>query len=83
MTEYNIPDYTKEAIDRYVKDGIPVGGFLTAFLSNDLMGALGRADINNRFALFAIADYVYNEIPANCWGSVEIMQSWMEMKAAE
>ena len=40
----NIPVFTKEALDRYVNDRIPTGGFLHAVLTDRLFDAVGRAD---------------------------------------
>lgn len=37
---HEIPEHTKAALDRYVNDRIPPGGFLTAVLTNDLTGAV-------------------------------------------
>ena len=67
----------KEAIDRYVAVGCPVGDFLTAVLSNDLMGALGRADEYNKVAIFDICSYVYNEIPSGSHGSRKAVKDWI------
>jgi hypothetical protein len=72
-----IPRRTQDAIDAYVAHGVPPGGFLYAVLTNDLFGATGRADQENRAALLDICRYVYNEIPSACWGSTEKMLAWI------
>ena len=77
-----IPQSTRDAIDRYVNDHCPIGGFLKAVLSNDLVASFGRADEENRKALFEIVSYVYNEIPSNCWGSPEKVTKWIAAGAA-
>ena len=64
-----IPEHTENAIERYVNERIPPGGFLTAVLSNDLAGAVARADMYNREALSDIVQYIYNRVPASAWGS--------------
>ena len=69
----------KNIIDRYVEHGVPVGDFLTAFLSKDLT-AIARADEGNRRSLLSIWSYCYNEIPAGCWGSPGAVKSWIEQK---
>ena len=78
-TEYAAvrPD-TLDSLDRYAKDGIPPGGFLTAVLENDLMGAMGRADLGNRAALREITGYVYNELPHECHGYKGVVAEWCE-----
>ena len=78
-----IPKYTKKGIDAFVKDGVPVGGFLEAVLSNDLIEAFGRADENNREAMFDIVYYLYNEVPTECYGSLEKVNNWIEKKRKE
>ena len=72
-----IPQRMKEAIDRYVADHIPVGGFLEAVLSNDLTAAFGRADEENRANLYDIIRYCYWKIPGTCWGSPAKVEEWV------
>ena len=71
------------AINRYALQHQPVGDFLTAVLTNDLKGAFGRADENNRENLHEIVGYVYNEIPSVCQGSAAKYKAWTEMDQAE
>lgn len=63
----------------YALEGRPTGGFLRAFLANDLMEAIGRADFEMQFRLAEIAKFVYNEIPGGrtCHGSYEIYDKWI------
>ena len=75
-----IPAHTKAALDRYVNDRILPGGFLTAVLSNDLFGAVGKADSENLAALPDIVRYIYNEVPSGCWGTKDIIWKWVEGK---
>lgn len=72
-----LPEHIKEAIDRYVSDHTPVGGFLTAVLSNNLSGALNKADDGNRLALFDIVKHCWNELPGGCWGSPKAVTAWL------
>lgn len=74
---------TKRSLDNYARDGIPTGGFCRAVLENDLAGAFGRADSDNRADLFEIVGYVYNELPQNCWGSRENVAAWLKKKEEE
>jgi len=74
---------TKETIDNYVKHGLEPGGFVYSVLCNDLFGAIGRADSQNKRDLEEICRYVYNDIPSNCWGSSEIVEAWMKKKSEE
>jgi hypothetical protein len=47
-------------------------------LTNDLFGAVGQADRENRAALADICEYIYNELPSPCWGSRDIVWKWVE-----
>jgi len=73
----------KAAIDRYAKDGTPTGSFLKAVLSNDLVEAFGRADVENLVDMKEIVGYCYNEIPGDCWGSPKKVKEWIEKKSKE
>lgn len=68
----------KESLDRYAKDRIPPGGFLTAVLENDLMSAIASADHMNRQRLSEICKYVYNNLPSSIWGSREKVQNHLK-----
>lgn len=78
--DYNIPAHTKDALDRWVEHGLMPGGFLEAVLTNDLFGAVGRADSLNLPAIKDICSYIYNELPSNCWHSPEAIREWQEKK---
>ena len=66
-----------QSLERYRDDHIPTGGFLEAVLSNDLKEALGRADRQNRDALFEIVRWVYNYMPMTACGSKEAVANWL------
>lgn len=74
---FHIPDYIMEGIKRYIDYGLPPGSFLTAIVENDLKGAVESADDNNLENIPAFVAYFYNEAPANCWGSPEIVSTWI------
>jgi len=71
-----------DSIDRYVLDGIPLGGNLRAIVSNDLRETIATADDHRRLALFPIVGYLYNDVPSSCWGSREKHDAWMAMEPA-
>ena len=75
-----VSETVKDSLKRYVEMGIPTGSFLQAVLENNLMEAMGRADLYNRVNLFDICSYVYNEIPYACHGSKEIVATWLAKK---
>lgn len=74
-----IPYNAKHGIDQYVNNGIPTGDFLYAVLTNNLFEAAGRADEGNRYNLAAICEYIYNYIPAPCWGTKEKVAEWLKL----
>lgn len=73
-----IRDEIKESLARYVEHHIPTGGFLEAVLTNDLVGAVGRADEGNYRTLKQIMCHVYNCLPSMCWGSPVKVQAWLD-----
>ena len=72
-----LPDHTKASIDRYVNQRAAPGGFLSAVISNDLVGAVSTADNKNLDGLPAAVSYLYNECPSGCWGSPEKYHDWL------
>ncbi len=75
---YYIPDRMMGGIDRYVKEGLHPGNFLTAIIRNDLKEAFARADDENFHQIPAYVNYFYNEVPAACWGSKKKMDAWVK-----
>lgn len=73
-----LPEHIRSAMKRYIENRIAPGDFLMAVLSNDLMGAMGKADIINRRRIYDICCFLYNEAPATCWGSPEMVKRWLE-----
>ena len=73
----------RASLDRYANNHIPTGGFLKACLENNLREAFGRADDFNRENLSEIVQYMYNDIPSNCWGSKEIVEKWLKNEGGE
>lgn len=81
--ESPMSDYVKSSLDDWAEIACPVGGFLTAVLENNLVEAMGRADMSNRHSLFSIVTYAYNELPADCWGSKEKVEAWRKLGGLE
>ena len=76
-----IPEEIKAELDKY-RDGqhpYPFGSFITAVLSNDLVGAFASADGHNTYAMKAYAEYLYNELRRGYnYGSYEIVAAEIE-----
>lgn len=73
-----IPQHMVGAVKRYILHGIPPGGFLTALLSNDFMGAANKADDENSAALMGWARFLYNHVPAGSFGSPARFDAWLD-----
>lgn len=69
-------EYFIQSLNRYVNHGLMPGSFLTAVLSNDLMGAISHSDLNAQQNLVAICKYIYNNLPGDCWGSRERVREY-------
>jgi hypothetical protein len=72
-----IPAHMRGAVIRYLENGIPPGGFLTAVLSNDLMGAFAKADDENATAMRGWAMFVHNHMPTGAHGSPDKVRAWL------
>lgn len=72
-----IDNKLREALGRYVQDGIETGGFLRAVLENDLMEAANRADQINREELADIVQWVNDYCPPESWGSKAEVEAWL------
>ena len=79
---YKIPDYMADGVADYLLHGVEPGGFLTSVLSNDFMGAAGRADRMNAAALASWARLIYNEFPGSSHGSPSKVTKWLESYSA-
>lgn len=71
-----VPEHLRAGLMAHVMTGRPVGGFLTAVLSNDLLEAVNRADDQSFPALPKIMKFLYNYTPGPCWGSREKVDAW-------
>ena len=80
LTEYEVPRYMQEGLIEYFNSHRPPGGFLTAVLSNDLMGAFGKADLTNRHAMHSYAVGLFNCGDPKAYGSKEAVAAWIENK---
>ena len=78
-----LPEHMRGAARRYIETGIPPGSFLQAVICNDLREALGRADHINAANMQDIVGFFYNEAPSQCWGSLENMKTWIQLRNEE
>lgn len=76
---YSIPPHMLADMQQYVEHGTPVGGFLSAVISNDLKEACAMADNDNQRILWEYVHWFWNYAPSNCWGSQELYEHWIEV----
>lgn len=79
-TDYSkVPvEYMADGVRRYIEDGVPPGGFLSALFSNDLKLSFGRADDNNIAAMRQWVNFVYWEMPRESQGSPALVKAWID-----
>ena len=74
---YGLPGYMIPSLVSYIMKGVPVGGFLTAVLTNDLKEAVARADDTNAAKIVEYVKFLYNHAPMGCWGSEMHVAEWI------
>ena len=78
-----LPEHVRGATQRWIENGILPGSFMEAVICNNLTLACMCADNINKYRLFDIVSFFYNEAPSACWGSEEKMKKWIEQKIQE
>lgn len=74
---YLVPPHMWDAVTNYFVHRYQPGGFLTALLSNDLMGAMGKADDVNASNMHQWCQFLYNYAPSGSYGSPENVRGWL------
>lgn len=72
-----VPAHMWGAVEGYYLHGFWPGSFLTAFMSNDLIGALGCADDVNARSFKNWALFFYNHTPCGSYGSPARIEAWL------
>lgn len=67
----------QDSIDEYVSARTPVGGFLTALLTNNLTETFARGDSRNQEFIREYVEHLYWCVPSTCWGSEEKVAVWL------
>lgn len=73
-----LPEHIRGGVKRYIEQGIRPGDFLQAVISNKLKESFERADDINRYEMFKIVLFFYNEAPLSCWKSEDSMNRWIK-----
>ena len=74
---YEIRPDMVEALRAYVEEHRPVGDFLKAVISNNLVEAFTRADGENSQNLPAFVNFLLWEVPDMAWGSRHAYKNWI------
>lgn len=83
MPKYELlPQHMQDAFRLYIEKGIPPGSFTQAFLANDLMGAMRRADHINQNNFYKTCCFL-ETTPIGCHGSPEHVQEWIKVGGLE
>jgi hypothetical protein len=77
LTRCQVPETLHNGLVAYIADRQKPGGFLMAVLSNDLTGAMNRADLVCRLALNTLVIFLCNYVTATCWGSPAAVEAWL------
>ena len=72
-----LPERMRGGIIRYVEDGVPCGGFLTAVFTNDFYNAVNRADWANEHVL-PFYGKLLTVMPSVSWGTRQRYNKWIE-----
>lgn len=74
------PESVREQLKNYVEKHHTTGGFLRCVLTNDLFGALFRADETNSPIIKEICRFIQNEVaPTRCYGSKDLYYEWISI----
>ena len=73
----SMPNRLREAIIRYVDNGMPTGSFLEAVLRNNLFKACKSADSESQEKLFQITYFILHVVPVVCRGSKNEFNTWI------
>lgn len=81
LFDLSIPVYMHEGIHNYLIRGIRPGSFLEAVFKNDFVGAVARADSENKLRLRQYVEMLHH-LPFECWGNTERYTAWLFQKGA-
>lgn len=74
-----VPEHTKDAMLEYLAREYPTmpGSWFWSVLTNDLSGAVVKADRRNRASIVPIVAILHDRFPAGAWGTEEKVRAWM------
>jgi len=75
-----VPNHLQPGIKRYLDQRIPLGSFLTAVFSNNLVDAVGCASEESLLGLKALCQFMVFACPRASLGSKAAVKAWLEGK---
>jgi hypothetical protein len=70
-------EHAQEAMAAYIDHGRVPSDFLSAVLTNNLRRTFETADSINLAAIHQYLLFLYNDAPAECWGSLSRVERWV------
>lgn len=84
MSYWNVPKDYADPVLNYLLYGFEPGGFFTAVLANDFMGAIQRSHPANSIEnLKHLCGWMDERMPPKCRGSYDKVYKWLELTEAE
>ena len=77
FSQHKMTEQSKESLYNYFVHGLEPGSFMTAVLSNDLYGAVGRADFVNINLIPVYVKWLLWHAPHGSYGTPEMVRSWL------
>lgn len=74
-----IPDHMHRSLTQYILFGHLDGDFMAAIVEGNLFRSVRCADDTNLHAIRAYVSFFVNSAPADCYGSKEQVQRWVEV----
>lgn len=73
----SVPEHIKNGICSYVEQGRRPGRCLSHIFDNQLVQAFATADDKVGPAMHDIVKFIYNHVPAECWGGQGSVDAWV------
>ncbi len=75
---HTLPEHMWDGLRDYVMEGVPVGSFMESILSGGAWtDVLSKADAENQRAIMSWCRFIYNYVPAACWGTHQRYNNWV------
>lgn len=79
-----LPEHMRESVQWWIEDGEPhprlMGSFLSAVLTNDLVGAFAKADLENAARMGRWAEFLDSFAPTGSHGSAAQLVNWYDAR---